>query len=323
MQFNGIYGKTGPVISFEVFPPKTEPGLNKLKSRLGRLRDLGPSFVTVTHGAFGSDQHKTLDIARMIQHDLGQEAAHHLTCVRASRSDIDRALDNIEQQGIENIVALRGDPPQGQSHFEPCADGFRYANELVEYISRRGRFGIAVAGYPEKHIEARDFETDLRNLKRKVDAGADLVLTQLFYDNRHFYRFLESCHEIGINKPIVPGLLPIINVGQIRRITQLCGASLPQGLVEKLDKAGDDQKKIHDIGIEHTVRQAVDLLENGADGIHFYVLNRYFHIAEVMKKIRQVLEESRPGSCVFPRVRREGLAHTTFPEGEAPESSGP
>lgn len=289
MQFNAFYEKTAPVISFEVFPPTTEQSLDQLYRRLPRLADLKPSFITVTYGAFGGARERTLQVAASIKQDLGLESAHHLTCVGSSRDEIDRILESIQERGIENIVALRGDPPKGESRFEPVEGGFRYASELVEHIRRRGDFGIAVAGYPEKHVEAPDFKTDLLNLKHKVEAGADVIITQLFYDNRLYFDFVTACREVGIQVPIVPGLLPILSTSQIKHITQMCGASLPQALLEELEEAGDDESSVHQIGIQHTSEQAAELLESGVPGIHFYVLNRHFHITEVMRKIQPSL----------------------------------
>ncbi len=291
MQFNQFYRGDGPVISFEVFPPQTDEGTTRLLDRLPRLKELGPSFITVTYGALGSTQSRTTRIASTIKNKLGFETAHHLTCVGAGPKEIERLLERIAGEGIDNIVALRGDPPRGSEEFRPVPGGYRYACDLVAHIRRFGNFGIAVAGYPEKHLEAPDFQTDLGHLKNKVEAGADLVITQLFYDNRLFFRFVEHCREQGIDKPIVPGLLPILSVGQIKRITGMCGATLPAPLLEQLENAGADEDEVHRIGVEHTARQAVELLESGVAGIHFYVLNRYFHIAEIMEAIRPALKE--------------------------------
>ncbi len=285
MRFGDYYRQGSAAISFELFPPKTEKGLQRLRERLPRLLALGPDFVTVTYGALGSTQEQTLEIARTLRRDHAWETAHHLTCVGSDRARIDRILDRIEEAGIENIVALRGDPPAGSRRFEPPPGGFRHACELVEHIRARGNFGVAVAGYPETHPEASDSATDLRHLAGKVACGADVIITQLFYDNRHFFGFERRCREAGIECPIVPGLLPILSVSQIRRITSLCGSSLPDSLLARLEAAGDDQARVRQIGIEHTVRQAGELLERGVAGIHFYVLNRCFHVQEIMQRL--------------------------------------
>lgn len=289
MKFRDFYRKGYPVISFELFPPQTEKGMADLEARLPNLISLDPSFLTVTYGALGSTRDRTLEIVSRIRNHYRREVAHHLTCVGLTREEIHQTLEEIRSHKVENIVALRGDPPRGETEFKPPEGGYRYANELVAHIKRFGGFGIAVAGYPEKHIEAPDLVTDLQNLKRKVDAGADIVITQLFYNNRDFYRFVERCPAIGIEVPIIPGLLPILNVEQIKRITGICGSSIPDELMSRLLSAGDDTKRVQRIGVEHTTRQALDLLEHGVDGIHFYVLNQDFHIVEIMERIRPTL----------------------------------
>ena len=255
--------------------------MSELEEQMPKLISLEPSFITVTYGAMGNTQDRTLQIASRIKNEYHMETAHHLTCVGSNRDEITAKLESIRQHNIENIVALRGDPPQGETRFTPLKDGFGHANELVEHIKRAGGFSIAVAGYPETHIEAPDVATDLQNLKRKVESGADVVITQLYYDNRSFYDFLERCRAIGINQPIIPGLMPILGVEQIKRITSMCGATIPLDLLRQLEDAGDDLEAVHEIGIAHTTNQALDLLNQGIPGIHFYVLNRHFHIAEI------------------------------------------
>jgi methylenetetrahydrofolate reductase (NADPH) len=293
MKFPAIYANPTPVVSFELFPPHSEQGLAKLEERLPKLIALEPSFLTVTYGALGTTQGRTLELVSKIKNVYGIEAAHHLTCVGSTQGDIGRILETIRRERIENVVALRGDPPQGQETFEPPEGGYRYGNQLVEHIRGVGGFGIAVAGYPEAHIEALDFETDLQHLKRKVDAGADVIITQLFYDNQVFYNFVDRCRALGITQPIVPGLLPILNLEQIQRITQMCGSRIPETLLRKLVEAGEDQELVRQLGIEHTVGQALDLLNHEVSGIHFYVLNQHFHIAEIMERIRPALGENK------------------------------
>lgn len=302
MKFPEFYSGDAPAISFELFPPKTAAAARRLRKRLPKLISLEPTFLTVTYGALGTTRERTLEVVSTLRNDYGQQVAHHLTCVGHTREELTRILEQIRAQGIDNIVALRGDPPAGETEFVPPPGGFRYANQLVEHINQVDRFGIAVAGYPEKHLEAPDFESDLRHLKRKVDAGADVVITQLFYDNSHFHSFVERCRHSGITQPIIPGLLPILGLPQIRRITDMCGSTIPDSLMQELLEAGDDVSRVREVGIRHTVKQAVDLLGSGVDGIHFYVLNRYFHIAEIMTQLRPALEaagtpqaESNPG----------------------------
>jgi methylenetetrahydrofolate reductase (NADPH) len=247
--------------------------------------------MTVTYGALGSTQERTLEIATSIQKKFKLATACHLTCVGSSRGDLDRILDEIHDAGIRNIVALRGDPPKGETEFVPPKDGYSNANELVEHIRAReksgriGPMGIAVAGYPEKHIEAPDMATDLRNLKRKVDAGADCVVTQLFYDNRHYFNFVKAARELGITVPIIPGLLPVLSAKQVLRITSMCGSCLPPDLQRDLELVGDDPAKSEEIGVKRCIAQATELIEKGAPGIHFYVLNKSSHMRRIMDKI--------------------------------------
>ena len=287
MKLSELYDGGTPSISFEIFPPRTTEALKALQDRLPRLIELEPSFISVTYGALGSSRSLTLEISSLIRNEYGVETAHHLTCVGSSRSEITAMLEEIRKHDIENIVALRGDPPRGDLVFNATVDGFSHGDELVSHIRDFGGFGVAVAGYPEKHIEAPDMETDLLNLKRKVDSGADAIITQLYFDNSHFYKFVENCRAIGIEQPIIPGLMPILSGAQIRRITEMCGATIPENLMRRLEEAGEDTSLVREIGIDHTASQAKDLLDNGVPGIHFYVLNRHFHIAEIMDRITE------------------------------------
>jgi methylenetetrahydrofolate reductase (NADPH) len=266
-------GKFG--LSFELFPPKTEPGMAALFGHLDRLCEFQPSYVTCTYGAGGSTQDKTLDVVSGVRQKYELPVATHLTCVGRSADQLKEYLERATELGIENVVALRGDPPQGESKFRVAPGGFAHANELVEFIRREfPDLGIAVAGYPETHREAPSPEVDLENLKRKVDAGTDIVLTQLFYDNRDFFAFKDRCEEAGIRVPIVPGLLPVTNLAQIRRITSLCGAKLPAAFQAELQKYADDDQGQFEVGVEHSIQQSTELVEAGVDGIHYYVLNK-------------------------------------------------
>lgn len=284
-----------PVISFEVFPPKTDAAMASLRCVLPELVAARPSFMTVTYGALGTTRERTLEIAALIKREYGMETACHLTCVGSSRADLDAILHALRREKIENIVALRGDPPKGEAAFTAPADGYAHANDLVAHI--RGfqaadgfaGFGVAVAGYPEKHIEAPDLATDLGHLKRKVDAGADVVITQLFYDNVDFFRFVAAARALGVAQPIVPGLLPVLSAKQIRRITSLCGSKIPPALQEELEAAGDDDARAEEIGIRQCVTQASELLARGVPGIHFYVLNRANHMKAIMAQLRPQL----------------------------------
>src|SRR6185437_2856943 len=297
MRFAEFYaGTTGPHISFEVFPPKTDAAMQTLRRVVPELIDLGPSYMTVTYGALGSTQERTLEIAALITREYGMESACHLTCVGSSRADLDRILDDIHRAGIENIVALRGDPPKGETAFAPPPDGYSHANELVAHIRRHHGdgatgFGVAVAGYPEKHIESPDRATDLKHFKNKVDAGADIVITQLFYDNADFFSFVGAARAMGVTKPIVPGLLPVLSAKQVRRITSLCGSQLPLALQADLEKAGEDDGHAEEVGIRQCVAQATELLRRGVPGIHFYVLNKSSHMRRIMEALRPILAE--------------------------------
>jgi methylenetetrahydrofolate reductase (NADPH) len=280
-----------PVISFELFPPKTDKAMETLRRDLPELVALCPDCITVTYGAMGSTQERTLEIASLIKNCYGMETACHLTCVGASRIDLDKMLNRIFAAGIRNIVALRGDPPKGEEAFILPPDGYSHAVELVEHIRQferqegQSQVGIAVAGYPEKHLESPTIEIDIANLKRKVDAGADIVITQLFFDNTFFFDFVKKARSAGITAPIVPGLMPILSVKQIQRITSMCGSSVPPDLQIELDTALDDDLKAGEIGVRRCIRQAQDLLARGAPGIHFYVLNKSAYIRRIMEAL--------------------------------------
>jgi len=289
MRFSEFFAaRKGPVVSFEVFPPKNEKGMADLLEVLPRLVALKPSYMTVTYGAMGSTQARTIEIATLLRRTYRLETASHLTCVGASREEIDKILERLTAGGIENIVALRGDPPRGEASFVPPPGGFSHANELVSHIKKTRRFGVAVAGYPEKHIEAPDPKTDLEHLKRKVEAGGDIIITQLFYQNADFFAFERRLRDLGVRVPLVPGLLPIQSFAQIKRITSMCGAKIPDALASELEGAGEDDAKVQDIGVRWAVAQARELLDHGAPGIHFYVLNRASHMEKIMGAIETV-----------------------------------
>ncbi len=272
-------------LSFELFPPKTPAGETSLYEHVERLTEFAPNYITCTYGAGGSTREKTLDIVTQVKSRFGVPVASHLTCVGATVADLRAYLREAGQRGIDAIVALRGDPPRGDAAFTPVAGGLCYANELVELI--RGEFadfGVAVAGYPEKHVEACDENVDLDNLKRKVDAGADVVITQLFYDNAAFFRFRDRCEQAGIATPIVPGVLPVTNLAQIQRITSLCGARLPETFVSRLGEKDGDEWQFQ-VGVEFAAQQVQNLVDQGALGLHFYVLNKSQATAAVLDAV--------------------------------------
>ncbi len=273
-------------LSFELFPPKTDAGEAAMFRHVGRLMEFEPSYVTCTYGAGGSTQQKTLEIVAKVRKDFDIPVATHLTCVGLTADQLRDYLREAIEAGVLSVVALRGDPPKGETAFTQTAGGFAYANELVAMI--RGDFpqmGIAVGGYPEVHQEAPDAATDLTNLKRKTDAGADAVITQLFYHNEDFFRFRDACDAAGITTPIVPGLLPVTNFAQIQRITALCGAKLPQAFIDKLSAAGEDEDAQFRAGVEFATEQTHELIESGVPGIHFYVLNKSEAASEVLRAV--------------------------------------
>ncbi|PAY20850.1 methylenetetrahydrofolate reductase [NAD(P)H] [Rhodopirellula sp. SM50] len=262
-------------ISFELFPPKTDAGMDLLEKNVERLKAFQPSFFTCTYGAGGSTQSRTLDVVQRVRELTGLPVASHLTCVGATVEQLGEYLAEAKRRGADYIVALRGDPPKGSESFQAVEGGLRYANELVELIQARfpDQFGIAVAGYPEVHQEASDAQTDLDNLKRKVDAGADVIVTQLFYDNGDFYRFRDACQAAGIDVPIVPGILPVTNYKQALRIAGMCKARIPDQMAAAMNE-NDDADYQFKVGVDHARVQTIDLIENGVPGIHYYVLNK-------------------------------------------------
>jgi methylenetetrahydrofolate reductase (NADPH) len=275
MKLSEAYGSGKFGLSFELFPPKTPPGEAELYEHVEQLCAFRPDFITCTYGAGGSTRDKTLDIVSEVRRRFGCAVASHLTCVGSTIADLRRYLEEAVGREVENIVALRGDAPRGEATFRAAAGGFQYANELVDLIHREfPRLGVAVAGYPETHREAPSPEVDLENLRRKVDAGADVVITQLFYDNQDFYRFVERSERVGIRVPIVPGILPVTNLAQIQRIASLCGAKLPAAFQRALEAASADAARQFAVGVEFATRQVQALIDQGVPGVHFYVLNK-------------------------------------------------
>jgi methylenetetrahydrofolate reductase (NADPH) len=278
MKISEFYKKQKHTISFEFFPPKTEDGETKLFQTIADLKTLAPSFVSVTYGAMGNTQSNTLRIVEEIKHRIGLEVAAHLTCVAHSRGEIERILTTLHAKGIENIVALRGDPPQGETEFKAPPDGLHYAFELVRFIRQHPRLGkafdLSVAGYPEGHPECKDKEKDLEHLKLKVDQGADAVVTQLFFNNQHYFNFVKRARKAGIMVPIVPGIMPVTHGPQIEKFSRMCGAEIPAEIREAIVRFGDDPSSVMKFGIEYATRQCEELLRSGAPGLHFYTLNQ-------------------------------------------------
>ncbi|MGL4513192.1 MAG: methylenetetrahydrofolate reductase [NAD(P)H] [Lacipirellulaceae bacterium] len=286
MRLPEIYAKTRFALSFELFPPKTDEGEAAMFRHFQTLLAFEPAYITCTYGAGGSTQDKTLDIAARVRRESGLPVATHLTCVGRDADQIRDYLRRAEQAGIGNVVALRGDPPKGDATFRAVEGGFAYANELVAMIrSDFPQMGIAVGGYPEVHQEAPSAEADLDNLKRKIDAGADAIITQLFYDNADFFRFRDRCDEWGIRVPLIPGLLPVTNAGQVQRIASLCGARLPQEFLNRLEGAGDDADTQFEVGVEQATEQTQALVDGGVPGIHYYVLNKSEAASRVLQAV--------------------------------------
>lgn len=285
MLIRDLFGQKKRTLSFEVFPPVREGNLESLFKTVAELKELKPDFISVTYGAGGGTRDKTIEIASRVINEFGSEALAHLTCVAATQDDIARIVEEMKTHNIENILALRGDPPKGEEKFVRPAGGFGFANELVSFIRGLNGFCIGVAGYPEGHPEAPSFEDDLKNLKRKVDAGADFIVTQLFFNNDDFYRFRDRALALKINVPIIPGIFPILNYKQVLRITELCGAKIPPALGEKLCWLKDKPEDVEKYGIEYAQRQAADLIRNEVHGLHICTMNQSRAARKIVREL--------------------------------------
>ncbi len=274
MRIRELISTGRPCLSFEFFPPKDEVGFERLHDALDQLRELQPSYVSVTWGAGGSTRDRTLELVTRIKHDYGLEPMAHLTCVGATREELREVLKKLHDGGIENVLVLRGDPPKDAPDFRPVPGGCAYASELADLA--RGEFDFCLGGacYPEKHIEAPSFDVDLENLKKKIDNGVEFLVTQLFFDNRLYFDFVARARSIGIGVPIVPGIMPITNVKQVERFTKMCGAGIPDELRAELRRVQDDPTAVLSLGVAHATAQCLELLHRGAPGIHFYTLNK-------------------------------------------------
>jgi methylenetetrahydrofolate reductase (NADPH) len=264
----------GPVFSFEFFPPKSDEGERNLRDTLEDLRAFEPDFVSVTYGAGGSTRARTVELTKWIKNDLGIEAMAHLSCVGSSREELYGILDGIAAAGIDNVLALRGDPPRGETQWRPHPEGLHYSTELAELICSRYPMCVGAACFPEVHPEAADMASDLRFLAEKVRSGVSFLITQLFLDNELYFRFVDEARAVGIDVPILPGIMPITNVSQIKTITGMCGASIPQALLEALEWREEDPSAVLQLGVAYATLQCAELLARGAPGIHFYTLNR-------------------------------------------------
>ena len=282
-----FYPRRDFTLSFELFPPKTPAGEEAMYASVAELMSFHPDVITCTYGAGGSTRDKTLEITEQVKRRFSVSVASHLTCVGSTVDQLRNYLLEARARGIDNIVALRGDPPKGETAFRPVAGGLRYAAELVRLVKGEfANFGMAVAGYPETHQEATSPAADLENLKRKVEAGGDVVITQLFYDNADFFRFRDACRALGIAVPIVPGILPVTNLSQIQRITSLCKARLPEELIAELGERDDPQWQF-ERGVAFATRQVQELIDAGVPGIHFYVLNKSQATGAVLSSVKR------------------------------------
>ncbi len=263
-----------PVFSFEFFPPKSDAGERVLGLAIESLRQLGPDFVSVTYGAGGSSRSRTLDLTKWIKQELGIEAMAHLSCVGCTREELQTILEDMQGAGIENVLALRGDPPRGETDWKPHPGGLSYSTELAALISADYDACIGGACFPEVHPEAPDLAHDLRFLKTKIDSGVSFLITQLFFDSELYFRFVEEARAAGIDVPILPGIMPITDLRQIKTITGMCGATIPEALLEALQWRSHDPEAVLQLGVSYATLQCAELLARGAPGIHFYTLNR-------------------------------------------------
>lgn len=293
MRIRELLGTGRPAISFEFFPPKNEAGYTTLRETIGSLRDLKPTYVSVTYGAGGSTRRATVELTGEIKQQHGIEPMAHLTCLGASADELGEVLRRIEEVGVENVLALRGDPPRGETRFTPHPEGFEYAVQLAAYARKHFNFCLGGACYPETHPEAYSTEADLDNLRRKADAGCEFFVSQLFFDNRLFFDYVARVRALGIAAPIIPGIMPITNVAQIKRFTKMCGASIPHELMKELTRLQDDPAAVLSLGVAHATAQCLDLLQRGAPGIHFYTLNKSPATRTILAAIREAYPPAR------------------------------
>jgi len=285
MKIIDILEQANPAFSFEFFPPKDSDGFERLFKTIDNLKPLNPAFVSVTYGAGGSTRSKTIDLVGRIKKEIGLESMAHLTCVGHNTEEIMNVLQDIKKQNVDNVLALRGDPPGGETNFTKPNNGFGYGVELVHFISEHFSFCIGVAGYPEGHPESSNRKEDLFHLKEKVLAGASFIVTQLFFDNKYYFDFVANLRKIGVNVPVIPGIMPIVNLKQIKRFTKMCGATVPHDLMVRLEAVQDDPESVYQIGIDHAANQCRKLLMQGAPGIHFYTLNRSRATLSVLERL--------------------------------------
>lgn len=286
MKIIDILNRGEKTFSFEFFPPKNYSSILELGINIGQLMKLSPSFISVTYGAGGSTQDASFNLIDYINNKIGLVTMAHYTCVNSTREKVTQDLKYFDEKNIENLILLRGDPPKGETKFNNPGGDFHFASDLIEFVAAEKRYCIAAAGYPEAHPESPSMEEDIQNLKNKVDKGANFVVTQLFFDNNYYFEFVERARKAGIEVPIIPGIMPITNFKQIKRFTQMCGANIPQPLIENLEPYQDNLAKTYEIGVDFSIAQCRDLLDKGAPGLHFYTLNKSRATVDIFSSIR-------------------------------------
>jgi methylenetetrahydrofolate reductase (NADPH) len=285
MKITDLFLSQDRTFSFEFFPPKDEISAVDFGINVGQLMRLSPSFVTVTYGAGGSNQHKTFDLVNYLQNKIGLTTVAHYTCVNASKKKIIQDLNFLQSIHIENLMLLRGDPPKGEDIFIAPEDGFKHASDLISFVDNNYDFVKAGACYVEKHPEAHSFEEDIANLKIKVDAGTELLISQLFFKNQYYFNFVKQAREAGISSRIIPGIIPITSYKQIERFTQMSGTQIPPELSVRLEEHKNNPSKTYQIGVDYTISQCRELLAAGAPGIHFYTLNKSRAAVEIFESL--------------------------------------
>ncbi|MGF1451350.1 MAG: methylenetetrahydrofolate reductase [NAD(P)H] [Opitutales bacterium] len=276
-----------PLLSVEFFPPKNEEGARQILRTANRLKRYDPDFVSITYGAGGGTRERTLAYGELLKEIFDFNVMPHLTCVGHSRDELRGIIGNFERVGFRNIMALRGDPPKGETEFKPHPDGLHYGSELVAFIRENfPEFGIGVGGYPEVHPDSQDVDEDLKWLKHKVDQGADFITTQLFFTNNDFFAWQQKLRDLGADCPIIPGILPALSAGQLKRLTQFCKATLPQELVEQLEACGDDDIKARGVGVDWAYSQVKELIESGSPGVHLYIMNRHDSAETLIERLQ-------------------------------------
>jgi methylenetetrahydrofolate reductase (NADPH) len=290
MRLDRVLHDRQPVFSFEFFPPKSDDGVRALFETISHLRELDPTFVSVTYGAGGSTRTRTLELVTRIRRELDIEPVAHFTCVGASVAELRANLDAMRDAGVDNILALRGDPPDGEAHFIAAEGGLAHGNELMQLITRDYDACVGGACYPEQHLESTSHEDELRYTRLKVESGASYLITQLFFDNRAYFDFVARARAAGVTVPLIPGIMPVTNVDQIRRFTSKIGASIPAALLDALTARKDDPDAVLQLGVAWSTLQCAELLSAGAPGIHFYTLNR----SSATRAILSALQAARP-----------------------------